>query len=104
MAKKRMYSFEEKKNSENGIVSTIMGVIALVLLLVAIYSSYYMRGSAGLYAGAFGACGLLFSLVGFIVGLLSLSEKNVTYKYPKIGSLLCGIVFVIWLGLLLMGA
>lgn len=103
MAKKMMYSFEEKKNSTNGIVSTIMGVVSLVLLVAAVYSSYYMRGEAGLYAGAMGLSGILFSFSGFIVGIISFSEKNIKYKYPKIGSLLCGIIFVIWLALFLGG-
>ena len=46
MAKKMMYSFEEKKDPADGIVSTIMGILSLVLLIAAVYSSYYMRGNA----------------------------------------------------------
>lgn len=103
MAKKMMYSFAEKKNSVNGIISTIMGTVAIVLLLAMIYTSYYMRGDAGIYAGAFGLSGMLFALVGFILGIVSFSEKNIRYKYPKIGSVLCGITFVMWLGLFLIG-
>ncbi|MFR8172804.1 MAG: DUF6142 family protein [Marvinbryantia sp.] len=103
MAKKMMYSFTEKKNSVNGIISTIMGSISLVFLLAMIYASYYMRGDAGIYAGAFGVSGLMFALAGFIVGVSSFSEKNIKYKYPKIGSVLSGIVFVLWLALYLIG-
>ena len=103
MAKKMMYSFAEKKNSVNGIIATIMGAVSLLFLLAMIYTSYYMRGDAGLYAGAFGVCGILFALVGFILGFICFSEKNIKYKYPKIGSVLCGIVFAIWLGLYLIG-
>ena len=103
MAKKMMYSFAEKKNSVNGIIATIMGTISLVFLLAMIYTSYYMRGDAGLYAGAVGVCGIVFALVGFVLGIVSFSEKNIKYKYPKIGSVLCGIVFVIWLSLYLIG-
>ena len=103
MAKKMMYSFEEKKNSVNGIISTIMGVISIVLLLAAVYSSYYMRGHAGIYAGAMGLSGILFSCAGFILGIVSFKEKNIKYKYPKIGSIMCGIVFAVWLTILLTG-
>lgn len=103
MAKKMMYSFEEKKNSFNGIISTIMGSVSVFLMLAMIYTSYYNRGEAGIYAGAFGLSGLLFSFVGFIMGIKSFSEKNVKYKYPKIGSILCGFSFAGWLGLYLMG-
>ena len=100
MAKKTMYSFEEKTHPTDGIVSTIMGGISLALLIVAVYSSYYMRGDAG----AFGLSGILFAFVGFIIGVKSFSRKNIKYKYPKIGSILCGIVFVVWLGVALGGA
>ncbi len=103
MAKRMMYSFEEKKHSGNGIIATIMGSISLLFLLAMIYASYYMRGDAGLYAGAFGVCGLMFSLTGFILGISGFSEKNIKYKYPKIGSVLSGVVFVAWLGLYLIG-
>ena len=104
MAKKTMYSFEEKTHPTDGIVSTIMGGISLALLIVAVYSSYYMRGDAGIYAGAFGLSGILFAFVGFIIGVKSFSRKNIKYKYPKIGSILCGIGFVVWLGVALGGA
>lgn len=103
MAKKMMYSFEEKKNSVNGIISTIMGAVSAGLMLAMISISYYNRGEAGIYAGAFGLSGLLFAFAGFIVGIMSFSEKNVKYKYPKIGSILCGFAFAGWLGLYLIG-
>ena len=104
MAKKTMYSFEEKTHPTDGIVSTIMGGISLALLIVAVYSSYYMRGDAGIYAGAFGLSGMIFAFAGFVLGIISFSEKNIKYKYPKIGSVMSGIVFVVWLGVALGGA
>lgn len=103
MAKKMMYSFAEKKDSGNGIVSTIMGTVSLVFFLAMVYASYYMRGDAGIYAGAFGLCGLIFALAGFIVGVASFSEKDIRYKYPKIGSVLSGVMFVVWLTMYLIG-
>ena len=39
MARKVMYSFAEKKHSVNGIVSTVLGGIALVFLLAMIYAA-----------------------------------------------------------------
>lgn len=103
MAKKTMYSFAEKRNSGNGIVSTIMGVISLVFFVAMVYASYYTRGDAGIYAGAFGVCGIIFALAGFIVGVISFSEKDIKYKYPKIGSILSGIMFGVWLTIYLIG-
>lgn len=103
MARRPMYSFEEKKHSFNGIISTIMGLVGFCTLIGMIYASYYNRGHAGIYAGAFGITGMVFSLAGFIIGIRSFSERNIKYKYPKLGSFLCGIAFVLWLGILAMG-
>lgn len=103
MAKKTMYSFEEKRHSENGIIATVMGAVSLVFLLAMIYASYYMRGNAGIYAGAFGVGGIVMALAGFVLGIASFSEKNIKYKYPKIGSVLSGVAFALWLGLYLIG-
>lgn len=103
MAKKMMYSFAEKKHSVIGIISTIMGVISLAMLLAIVVVSYYMWGNAGIYAGAVGVCGIVFALAGFILGIASFSEKDIKYKYPKIGSILCGIMFAIWLAIYLIG-
>lgn len=103
MARKTMYSFEEKRHPFHGIVSTIMGAIGVLTLLGTIYASYYNRGDAGLYAGAFGITGMLFSAVGFCLGIKSFSEKNIKYRYPKLGSIMSGIAFVLWIGILVMG-
>ena len=103
MAKKMMYSFEEKKDPVDGKVSSVMGILSLILLVAAIYSSYYMRGDAGMYAGAMGLSGILFAFVGFLIGVKSFSGKNIRYKYPKMGSILCGILFVVWLGVIIGG-
>lgn len=103
MAKKTMYSFAVKTHSTEGKISAIMGAVSLVLLLAAVYSSYYMRGSAGVYAGAMGISGMIFSFAGFCMGIHSFMEKDIKYKYPKIGSIMSGIVFVVWLGLFVMG-
>ena len=104
MAKKMMYSFAKKTNSFNGIISIFMGGISALFLLGMIYTSYYMRGEAGIYAGAFGISGMIFALAGFILGIRSFSEKDIKYTYPKAGSIISGIAFVMWLGLYVLGA
>ncbi len=103
MARKTMYSFEEKHQSANGKAATALGAASLVFLLAMVYASYYTRGHAGLYAGAFGVCGLVLGFAGFVLGIYSFSEKNCKHTYPKIGSVLSGVAFVCWLGLYLIG-
>ena len=45
MAKKRMYSFAEKKHSQRGLVSTILGGLSLVIFGALAYLAYYLDGS-----------------------------------------------------------
>ena len=42
MAKKRMYSFAEKKHSQRGLVSTILGGLSLVIFGALAYLAYYL--------------------------------------------------------------
>lgn len=103
MAKKTMYSFAEKRHPASGIISAVMGGISLLFFVAMVVVSYYKWGRAGIYAGAFGLSGMIFALAGFILGIASFSEKDIKYKYPKLGSILSGVMFVVWLGLYLMG-
>lgn len=52
MARKRMYSFAEKKHSQRGLVSTILGGISLVIFAALAYLAYYLDGQGGAYLGS----------------------------------------------------
>ena len=71
MAKKRMYSFAEKKHSQRGLVSTILGGLSLVIFGALAYLAYYLDGEGGAYMGTIGLTGAVFSLMGLILGLVS---------------------------------
>lgn len=103
MAKKKMYSFAEKKHSQRGFVATIMGVISLIVFLVLAYIAYYMNGQGGAYLGGIGLTGVLFALTGLILGLLSFRESNTIYFFSKLGAILNGCVLAIWILVILSG-
>ena len=96
MAKKRMYSFAKEKHSGKGILSTILGTLSLVIFAVLAWLAYYLDGQGGVYLGSIGLLGMVFGLMGF-------GENNVRYLFPKIGSILGGIMVALWVFVVLIG-
>ena len=92
MAKKRMYSFAKEKHSGKGILSTILGTLSLVIFAVLAWLAYYLDGQGGVYLGSIGLLGMVFAVSSVVFGLMGFGENNVRYLFPKIGSILGGIM------------
>ncbi len=103
MAKKKMYTFSEKRQSRQGITSAVMGGLSLVIFAVLVYVSYWNYGEGGIYLGAFGLVGAFLSVTGLINGLLSFKEKHILHTSSKAGSILSSIALVVWMSVVLIG-
>ena len=53
--------------------------------------------------GFFCVLGTLLSAYGFLEGILSFAEKDREHFTSAVGSILCGIIVIIWLGMYLSG-
>lgn len=94
---KRSYKFTDKKHTRQGIVSSLLGIIAFVLLVAGLLISYHMFGAGGPYVGLMGFLSLIFSVMGFVLGARGFHEEEVYYFFSKIGVGLNGILFVLWM-------
>lgn len=103
MARKRMYSFAEKKHSQRGLVSTILGGVSVIIFVVLAWIAYYLDGQGGAYLGAIGLTGAVFSLMGLILGLISFGEQDTLYFFSKLGTILCGCILAVWIFVILIG-
>ena len=70
------YKFSDKRQSLGGIISTIMGLLALASLIYGVYISFKAEGYAGLKVGSLGLLSLLISVIGTFIGLLSASPVS----------------------------
>ena len=88
--RKKNYIFTNKKHSNRAIMSTILGGISL----------------GGVMHGGYGVTGVLatiYSLIGLILGILTLREKDIYRIFPVLGTILNvvalgGVSFLLYLG------
>ena len=95
MARRYRYAFAKKREAAKGKWSVGLAAASLVLFIVAVVLGGLIGGT-GLFA-------MLLSAYGFALGLSSFSEENRKHRTSMIGSILNGVILVIWLGLFLSG-
>ncbi len=88
MAKKNSYMFTNKEHSQKGIMSTILGVIALVTLAYTIVMSYFKAGDIPRQYGAAAMLVMIFAFAGIILGLISKTERDRFYLFTYVGIVL----------------
>ncbi len=98
-----MYSFAKEKHSGKGILSTILGTLSLVIFAVLAWLAYYLDGQGSVYLGSIGLLGMVFAVSSVVFGLMGFGENNVRYLFPKIGSILGGIMVALWVFVVLIG-
>lgn len=103
MARKRMYSFAEKKQSKRGITSTVLGVISLIIMLTLVYIAFFTGGAGGFYLGSIGLLSIVFAIAGISYGLYSFREKDVYYTFSQVGSILNGCILAAWIFMVIIG-
>ncbi len=94
MARRYRYAFAKKREASKGKWS--VGLAAVVLAL-------FFDGNLGGLIGGTGLFAMLLSAYGFTLGLSSFSEENRKHRTSMVGSILNGVILVIWLGLFLSG-
>lgn len=99
----RKYIFTNKKESKKGIMSAVLGTIALVSLFFAVYETFRNQGQALVKYGVAVLFALLFALAGIVLGIMSKMEEDRFYLFSYLGILLnllaiAGIGFIIYAG------
>ena len=85
MGRKKNYIFTNKKHSERAIMSTILGVISLTSLIAVIYLAYAQAGNIPSGYGVTGFLVAVFSIVGLVIGIITVMEKDRYKLFPLSG-------------------
>lgn len=102
---KEGYIFTDKKNPKWGIMSTILGVIAGVSIGLAIHQTYLNKGAALMQYGAVVLLSMAYAVAGLVLGIRSLTEKDIFRGFPVIGIFLNVLTviasgFILYLGVI----
>jgi hypothetical protein len=82
---KRGYIFTDKTNPRNGIMSSILGVIAVASICLAVELTYRNNGQALMQYGAAVLLAIIYSIIGFVLGVRSLKEPDIFRLFPILG-------------------
>ena len=93
----------DKKHPITGIVSTIIGVVTVLLFAGICFFSGTEGGSAGMVVGVLGLLCFVLSVTGFVLAWISLHQENIRTLFPTIGSILNGIQVVGYMLLYFLG-
>ncbi len=88
MGKRKNFIFTNKKHSERAIMGTILGVISLVSMGIVIFLSYQKNGETPVSYGLTGLLATIFSMIGLILGILTLQEKENFRLFPWLSTIL----------------
>ncbi|MCR5670760.1 MAG: DUF6142 family protein [Butyrivibrio sp.] len=98
------YMFTDNRHPEKGIMSSVLGIISVGALIAAVLFTYRDGGQAQLRYAAAAFVAAIFSVVGFVLGIMSRFEKDIFKLFPNLGIILnfisiVFIIFVVVLGL-----
>lgn len=97
------YKFTNKHNTTGGIVAFLLGIMAAGLMVWAVYMAYRDRGNSGTDMGLIGTLSFFVSTVGLLLGLSSFKEEDKFYLFSWIGTILCGIIWLMLCAVVVIG-
>ncbi len=103
IGKRRKIQFTDKKHPFMGIVSALIALSSLIMMFVLFVCSGNARGQGGIVFGYLGICNLILFFVGFVVSLRCYKQEDIYVTTPTIGSIVNGIIIIIYLILYIMG-
>lgn len=97
IGKRRKIQFTDKKHPIMGIFSLLMAVISLVLMIALFIFSGMEGGKGGIVYGYLGIINFVLSAIGFILALRCFRKEDIYMTTPTAGSILNGIIIIIYL-------
>lgn len=102
--KRKRIRFTERSHPMMGILSVLLGIVALIVLFVLCYISGKEKGNSGIAIGVIGMLSMIMSIVGFFMANKCWRKEDIYMITPTVGSILNGILVIVFLLLFFIGA
>ena len=103
MAKRQVYSFEEKKYSGNSKMAMGLSLCSLLVLLLVLLVSFLLKGRAGAWIGAVGFLGIAAAVCGLAYGFASFKDECKSYFLAMFGTILSAVTIAAWFFIVCIG-
>lgn len=103
LRKKGRYIFTDNKHPQKGIFSSALGVISAVTVYMAVRLAFEAGGQAKPQYAAAVILALIYAIAGFVLGIMSGTEKDIFRLFPNLGILLNTVVLICIVGILYLG-
>lgn len=103
MKRRQPYKFTIKKVSPWSVMSTILGVVSMVSMILAIIFTFQNQGIAKVGYGMTSVFALIFTLAGLVLGIKTRLEKDMYYIFANIGIILNGCMLAFLIYVLVLG-
>ena len=103
MKRRQPYKFTIKKISPWSVMSTVLGVISLVSMLLAVIFTFHNQGEARIGYGLTSILSLIFSGVGMGLGIKTRLEKDMYYIFANSGIAVNSLVLAFIIYILVLG-
>ena len=101
--RKSSYMFTNKSQSPKGIVSAALGCIDILFMVLVILFCFKAKGNATPRYAVVSMLALVFSSIGFVMGVMSRMEKDRFYLFPNIGIITNFLVVAFTIFMLILG-
>ena len=97
------YIFTDRKISHRAVMAVILGVISLISLGILVFQTYEAAGEVSVKHGFIGLFSGIYSLIGLILGIVTVWEKNYYKFFPVLGivlnmTALVGVGLILYMG------
>lgn len=104
IGKRKKIQFTDRIHPVMGIISVILGVVSMGGLITLCVLSGNTKGNSGLIAGVLGMLAMIMSFIGFFMAIRCYRRDDIYMVTPTIGSIVNGIMVIIFLLLFFIGA
>lgn len=95
--------FTTKHQSENGIISCVIGIVSLLAMISSIAFSFAHGGDVPRNFGGVGMFAALGDLIGIIAAIISLRERDIFIWVPRIALIANIVLLLLWTAMVLFG-
>lgn len=97
------FRLEEGHHSKKGIISTVLGIVGIIAVILMTFISSSENNNSGIISGFLGLLMLGISAWGLYISVDSLKEKEVKYLFPIMGLFSNGALLIFLLALYIIG-